>query len=86
MRPEGGDLFGWGAREAVVRALAGRAEDRRPFGAPADRGDLEPLSTGCPTRADRTAVAAVCFAHGWQVEAWERPGGHGATSCATCHP
>ena len=30
VRPEGGDLFGWGAREAVVRALAGDDEDRRP--------------------------------------------------------
>ncbi|MBC2933846.1 coenzyme F420-0:L-glutamate ligase [Nocardioides sp. zg-1228] len=35
VRPDGGDLFGWGAREAVVRALAGDESDRAPFGAPA---------------------------------------------------
>lgn len=40
IRPEGGDLFGYGAREAVVRALAGREEDRAPFGAPASPAEL----------------------------------------------
>ena len=35
VRPEGGDMFGWGAREAVVRALAGDDRDRAPFGEPA---------------------------------------------------
>jgi coenzyme F420-0:L-glutamate ligase len=35
VRAEGGDLFGYGAREAVVRALKGVAADRAPFGAPA---------------------------------------------------
>ncbi|MBS44788.1 MAG: coenzyme F420-0:L-glutamate ligase [Nocardioides sp.] len=40
VRPEGGDLFGYGAREAVVRAVAGRPEDRRVFGAPAPAEDL----------------------------------------------
>ena len=32
VRPDGADLFGYGAREAVVRALTGVAADRRPFG------------------------------------------------------
>ena len=40
MRPDGGDLFGWGAREAVVRALAGDDADRAPFGAPAAAHEL----------------------------------------------
>jgi coenzyme F420-0:L-glutamate ligase / coenzyme F420-1:gamma-L-glutamate ligase len=40
VRPEGGDLFGYGAREAVVRALGGREEDRRPFGDPVALSDL----------------------------------------------
>lgn len=40
-RPEGGDLFGWGAREAVVRALAGDESDRAPFGAPVDLPELQ---------------------------------------------
>ncbi len=71
LRPEGGDLFGWGAREAVVRALAGAAADRPPFGAPADRSDLDSALARLPDAADRTAVAAVCFAHGWQVDAWD---------------
>ena len=35
VRVEGEDLFGYGAREAVVRALAGEPADRAPFGAPA---------------------------------------------------
>lgn len=33
VRPEAGDLFGYGAREAVLRALEGRAGDDRGFGA-----------------------------------------------------
>jgi coenzyme F420-0:L-glutamate ligase / coenzyme F420-1:gamma-L-glutamate ligase len=98
VRPEGGDLFGYGAREAVVRALAGRDEDRRPFGDPvpaeellaaiervhdAGRPGLTPLD-GDPTSyaielaepGDRTAVAAVCFAHGWRLGEWA-PAGSG---------
>ena len=40
VRAEGADLFGYGAREAVVRALAGRPADRAPFGAPAAAEEL----------------------------------------------
>ena len=40
VRAEGGDLFGYGAREAVVRALRGEPRDRAPFGAPADADEL----------------------------------------------
>ena len=68
VRPEGGDLFGWGAREAVVRALAGDVADRVPFGAPVDRAELDAALARLPDHADRTAVAAVCFAHGWSAE------------------
>jgi coenzyme F420-0:L-glutamate ligase/coenzyme F420-1:gamma-L-glutamate ligase len=97
VRPEGGDMFGWGAREAVVRALAGDDRDRAPFGAPAPLGELqsavsrvvgrgETMSSTLsltfdddpdrnelrlPATADRTAVAAVCFAHGWRLRRWE---------------
>ena len=70
IRPEGGDLFGFGAREAVVRALAGDAADRSVFGAPATEAELEAALARLPDGADRSAVAAVCFAHGWQVEGW----------------
>ena len=40
IRPEGGDLFGYGAREAVVRALIADPRDRPPFGAPSAAEDL----------------------------------------------
>lgn len=71
VRPDGADMFGWGAREAVVRALAGAEADRVPFGAPAPAEELAAAlaQLGDP---DRTAVAAVCFAHGWRVEDWDR--------------
>lgn len=49
VRPDGADLFGYGAREAVVRALAQRSEDHVAFGSAADVGDL--------TLALRTALA-----------------------------
>ncbi|GAA1924546.1 coenzyme F420-0:L-glutamate ligase [Nocardioides hwasunensis] len=70
VRPEGGDLFGWGAREAVVRALVGAAADQLPFGSPVALDDLRDAVGRLPDGADRTAVAAVCFAHGWHVEDW----------------
>lgn len=70
IRPEGGDLFGFGAREAVVRALTADAADRAPFGAPATEDELEAALARLPDRTDRSAVAAVCFAHGWQVDGW----------------
>jgi coenzyme F420-0:L-glutamate ligase/coenzyme F420-1:gamma-L-glutamate ligase len=40
VRAEGADLFGYGAREAVVRALAGDPADRVSFGAPAATAEL----------------------------------------------
>lgn len=97
VRPDGADLFGYGAREAVVRALAGRAADRLAFGSPASPEDLvAALATALrlsapPPWSDRggpddahdlvlpyaapegpgtgpaAALAAVCFAHGWEV-------------------
>ena len=39
-RAEGGDLFGLGAREAVVTALSGETEWLRVFGSPAPTDDL----------------------------------------------
>jgi coenzyme F420-0:L-glutamate ligase / coenzyme F420-1:gamma-L-glutamate ligase len=40
VRPDGMDLFGYGAREAVIRALRAQPADRRPFGAPATPTEL----------------------------------------------
>lgn len=72
VRADGADLFGWGSREAVVRALAGDDADRVPFGEPAPAEELAAAVDRLPDPADRTAVAAVCFAHGWSLDAWER--------------
>ncbi|QSR30024.1 coenzyme F420-0:L-glutamate ligase [Nocardioides sp. S5] len=77
VRPDGADLFGWGAREAVVRALVGDDADRAPFGAPADADELAAAIGRLPDASDRTAVSAVCFAHGWRIEDWERDGSDG---------
>jgi coenzyme F420-0:L-glutamate ligase / coenzyme F420-1:gamma-L-glutamate ligase len=43
VRPEAGDLFGYGAREAVLRALVGADADRVGFGAPASADELTGL-------------------------------------------
>jgi coenzyme F420-0:L-glutamate ligase/coenzyme F420-1:gamma-L-glutamate ligase len=79
VRAEGGDLFGYGAREAVVRALVGDPADRAPFGAPAPVEELAAAlaATGSVVRPEegglvvdapeRAVVAALAFAHGWEI-------------------
>jgi coenzyme F420-0:L-glutamate ligase/coenzyme F420-1:gamma-L-glutamate ligase len=79
IRVEGEDLFGYGAREAVVRALAGQPADLVPFGAPASAEEMaaavtrvlgaapEPVDRGLAVAAD-PRLAPLAFAHGWQVE------------------
>lgn len=50
VRPEASDLFGYGAREAVVRALAAGPDDRAAFGDPAEPSDLaRALADACAT-------------------------------------
>ncbi len=71
VRVDGADMFGWGAREAVVRALAGDAADRVAFGSPASAQEVAAALERLPDTADATAVAAVCFAHGWLVDDWQ---------------
>ncbi|KRB79642.1 F420-dependent oxidoreductase [Nocardioides sp. Root190] len=80
IRAEGADLFGYGAREAVVRAVAGDASGQAPFGSPVDSHDLagalgragitaavDPSGEViCPSEK-RAAVDIVAFAHGWSV-------------------
>jgi coenzyme F420-0:L-glutamate ligase/coenzyme F420-1:gamma-L-glutamate ligase len=85
VRGEGEDLFGYGAREAVVRALAGEPADLVPFGAPATADELasavtrvlgeaaEPVGDGLAVRAD-PRLAALAFAHGWRVESGSEEG------------
>jgi coenzyme F420-0:L-glutamate ligase/coenzyme F420-1:gamma-L-glutamate ligase len=55
VRPEGADMFGYGAREAVVRALRGDAGDQPPFGAAADADEL--VSALVAVLGDGPAVA-----------------------------
>jgi len=79
LRGEGEDLFGYGAREAVVRALAADPADVVPFGAPASVEEMSAAVTrvlGVPAArvADGLVVPAdprlapLAFAHGWRVE------------------
>jgi coenzyme F420-0:L-glutamate ligase/coenzyme F420-1:gamma-L-glutamate ligase len=85
VRAEGGDLFGWGAREAVVRALRGEPADRLPFGAPASARELADAVTLVTdavatvaaadlvlTATDDPRLAALAFAHGWEPDRTRR--------------
>jgi coenzyme F420-0:L-glutamate ligase/coenzyme F420-1:gamma-L-glutamate ligase len=80
VRAESADLFGYGAREAVVRALLGHAEDRAGFGAAATAEELAAavrLVTGLDARpeggdlvvaaAADVRLAALAHAHGWAL-------------------
>lgn len=87
IRDDGADLFGYGSREAVVRAVAAAPGDDLPFGATASRQEmldalqragiqaqLAPDADSLVCRADRADAAAVlAFAHGWSVEPDHRP-------------
>lgn len=80
VRADGGDLFGYGAREAVVRAVGGVVEDGPPFGTRVTATELidvlrrvgiDAAADGnvvrCPN--DRASVVGVlAFAHGWTVD------------------
>ena len=83
---EGMDMFGYGAREAVVRALRGDPVDRAPFGAPAPAGELvaaildvlriEATEVAAELEVpasptDLPALAALAFAHGWRLSPTE---------------
>jgi coenzyme F420-0:L-glutamate ligase / coenzyme F420-1:gamma-L-glutamate ligase len=82
VRPDGEDLFGYGAREAVVRALTGDPADLAPFGAPASAAEVasavhrvlgvapEQQPDGLAAPAD-PRLAPLAFAHGWYVAAAE---------------
>ncbi len=81
VRPDGSDLFGFGAREAVLRALLGDPRDAAAFGAPSDTTELAELveRLGAAVRTeddslvvtggvDAVALRALAFAHGWELE------------------
>lgn len=78
-RVEGEDLFGYGAREAVLRALAGDPADRAPFGAPAATAEVaaavrQVLGVEPEPHGDALGVPAhpflapLAFAFGWELE------------------
>lgn len=84
IRADGADLFGYGAREAVIRAIEAEQSAAAAFGAPVAPEELVVVlerigvhgsaATGdamvLPELPDTTlrAVAAVAFAHGWRID------------------
>lgn len=80
-RPEAADLFGYGAREAVLRALIGDPDDRAPFGSPAAVEELAEALTALTGAApvpdgpgllasgarSELALRTLGFAYGWRV-------------------
>ena len=89
IRPEGGDLFGFGAREAVLRALRAEPGDRAAFGAPVPTEELvEVIRDTVGLHASGSAgdtllvtvprglarpLRAIAFAHGWIVDKTDNP-------------
>ena len=85
VRGDDTDFFGYGAREAVLRALIGDPVEARVFGAPAAAEELaEALETLVRIRPTRDGdvleiatddahvswvVRMAAYAHGWEVEA-----------------
>lgn len=77
VRPAEEDLFGLGARQAVVAAVAG--QDRTGFGAPAGEADLVQALADCgfgaalsgtvPDEGSLARVGVLAFAHGWECHA-----------------
>ncbi|PVG80818.1 coenzyme F420-0:L-glutamate ligase [Nocardioides gansuensis] len=80
VRARGEDMFGLGAREAVVAALSGG--DPSLFGTPADQGDLVRALDLCGFTASQTVgglhvaaaaddarLQALILAYGWRAEA-----------------
>ncbi len=84
IRAEGADLFGYGAREAVIRAVGALDEDMPPFGAPASVTEMaaalvrvgiagvlvDDNEVRCGDRR-LEATGIVARAHGWTVEVGE---------------
>lgn len=78
IREDGADLFGYGAREAVIRAVGGAPADRAPFGSPVSADELVTALGAAGLAAEVTserevrstgghsvAFDIVAFAHGW---------------------
>lgn len=84
IRPDGADMFGYGAREAVIRAAGMRAEDIAAFGAPVTAEEMVEVllrvgfdevrvdgdGIACGTDEIET-VGILAMAHGWLVDVGE---------------
>jgi coenzyme F420-0:L-glutamate ligase / coenzyme F420-1:gamma-L-glutamate ligase len=84
VRPDGMDMFGYGAREAVLHALRADPAKAAPYGAPVGADELaavltESLEVTAVVRADAVEVAAAddrtawavgvaAYAHGWRID------------------
>jgi coenzyme F420-0:L-glutamate ligase/coenzyme F420-1:gamma-L-glutamate ligase len=73
VRPEGGDLFGYGAREAVIAAVAAHPDAQPPFGERASTEELAAALARAPD-AGPEGIAAIAFAHGWSRSEVESAG------------
>lgn len=69
VRPDAEDMFGLGAREAVVHAVVGDPAAQGAFGGRASVEDVRAALAQVPHAAPE-AVAAIVYAHGWTVEDW----------------
>lgn len=69
-RNDAEDMFGLGAREAVVQAVVGDPAEQGAFGARASvletKAALDRVLDAGPD-----VVAAILYAHGWRLEDWE---------------
>jgi len=87
VRPEGVDMFGYGAREAVLRAARGAPADAAPFGVPVTLPELRRALEDAGLRLDEPrhlpAARIVAFAHGWRVDEPTRDGDIGLRPLTT---
>lgn len=69
VRTDAEDMFGIGAREAVVQAILGEETAQAAFGARASVEDVRAALALVPG-AGPEAAAAIVYAHGWTAEEW----------------
>ncbi|BBH18396.1 hypothetical protein Back2_26830 [Nocardioides baekrokdamisoli] len=70
VRADAEDMFGLGAREAVVHAVIGDESTQGAFGGPASAEDVRAALAQVPG-AGPEVVAAILYAHGWSAEDWQ---------------
>lgn len=69
VRSDAEDMFGLGAREAVVHAIVGDPDEQGAFGGRASVEDVRAALAQVPD-AGPEAVAAILYAYGWRVSEW----------------